>query len=89
MRKILAAVAILGLASGTFAFAQDAGKAEEAFKKLDKNGDSKLTLEEFKEGAKDATKAEGRFKRIDKDGDGNVTLEEFKAGFGKKKDKKD
>lgn len=87
MRKFLAVAAVFGLLSGV-AFAQDAGKAEARFKQLDKNGDGKLTLEEFKEGSKDAGKAEGRFKRMDKDNDGNVTLEEYKAAAGKKKDDK-
>jgi hypothetical protein len=57
--------------------------AEEAFKKLDTNGDGTISLEEFKAGPraqKEPDKADEAFKRIDKDGDGKVTLEEFKAG---------
>ena len=64
------------------------GGVEARFKMLDKNGDGKLSLEEYKGKAKGdkATKAEGQFKKLDKDGDGSLTLEEFKgAGGGKKK----
>jgi hypothetical protein len=55
---------------------------EQAFKKLDANNDSSLSLEEFKAGPigkKDPAKAEQVFKRKDKDADGKMTLEEFKA----------
>jgi Ca2+-binding EF-hand superfamily protein len=55
----------------------------EAFKKLDANNDSKVSLEEFKAKAKDAAKAEEAFGKKDKDGDKNLTLEEFSAA-GKK-----
>jgi Ca2+-binding EF-hand superfamily protein len=54
---------------------------EEVFKKLDKDGDGKLTLAEFvgkKEGDK-LTAAEAQFKAKDKDSDGFLTLDEFKA----------
>lgn len=69
---------------------------EEAFKKLDKDNDSALTLEEFKASprfSKDASKAEEIFKAKDKDGNGKLSLEEFKAHGpkpeGKKEEKKD
>ncbi len=60
---------------------------EVAFKKMDKDSDGKLTLEEFKGKKKDdaLAKAETRFKKLDKDSDGKVTMEEFKAGQGKPK----
>ena len=60
---------------------------EAAFKKRDKDGDGKLSLEEFKgklKGEK-ATKAETAFKKKDKNNDGYLTFEEFKP----KKKKKD
>ena len=55
---------------------------EEAFARMDANGDKKLSVEEFvgKREAEKATKAKDQFKRLDKDNDGFVTLEEFKAG---------
>lgn len=56
---------------------------EEAFKKMDANSDSSVSLEEFKaspRGQRDAAKAEEAFKKMDKDSDGKVTLEEFKTG---------
>jgi hypothetical protein len=59
----------------------------EVFKKLDANGDGKVSLEEFKAGPagkKDPVKAEENFKRRDKDNDGFLTLEEFSAAGGKK-----
>ena len=57
-----------------------------AFAKMDKNGDKKLSEEEYVGKKKDdaATKAKARFAKLDKDSDGSLTLEEFKAG-GKKK----
>lgn len=56
------------------------------FKRLDKNGDGKLSLEEFKGNrtGEKAEKAETQFKRMDKNNDGFLTLEEFK-NRGKKK----
>ena len=53
--------------------------------RLDKDGDGKLSKDEFPE------KMQQRFERLDKDGDGFVTAEEMKAGRGGKgkKRKKD
>lgn len=59
---------------------------EAAFKKLDSNGDGKLSKEEFMAKQKDPAKGEAAFKAKDKDGDGCLSLDEFKArGAGKKK----
>ncbi|HSI14479.1 MAG TPA: EF-hand domain-containing protein [Chthoniobacter sp.] len=61
----------------------------EVFKKLDTNGDGKISLDEFKagpQGKKDPAKAEEIFKKKDKDGDGFLSLEEFSA-HGEKKAK--
>jgi hypothetical protein len=61
----------------------------EVFKKLDTNGDGKISLEEFlagPQGKKDPAKATETFKKKDKDGDGFLTLEEFSAHGGKKGD---
>ena len=85
---LLAGVVTFG-SLGMTVVAQDEKKPtpEERFKKLDKDSDGMLTLEEYKgkaEGEK-ATKAEERFKKMDKDSDGKLTLDEYKAGPGKKK----
>lgn len=55
-----------------------------AFKKLDKNSDGKLTLEEFK-GKREEAEAKKGFDRMDANKDGGVSLEEFKAAREKKK----
>lgn len=88
MKKLLALALVAGMFSPGILSAQDKKKPdpEAQFKKMDKNSDSKLSLDEFKgkrTGDK-ATKAEETFKRKDKDSDGFLSLEEFKAG-GKKK----
>jgi len=63
------------------------GNPEEAFKKIDTNSDSGITLEEFKaspRGQKDPAKAEQMFGRRDTNKDGKLDLEEFKARPAKK-----
>lgn len=55
---------------------------EAVFKKLDKDSNASLSLDEFKaspRAQKDPAKAEEMFKKMDKDSDGKVTLEEFKT----------
>ena len=53
---------------------------EEVFKKLDKNGDGKVSLEEFKAfpGIKNKDAAAKAFKAADTDGDGSLSLDEFR-----------
>jgi Ca2+-binding EF-hand superfamily protein len=53
-----------------------------AFKKMDKDANNEVSLEEFKatpRWQKEPEKAEGAFKKKDKDADGKLTLEEFSA----------
>src|SRR5690349_11060119 len=102
-------VAVLALAFSTPAMAQDEKKErrqrdtpEQAFKKIDADGDGKVTKEELTKWVKSnermAKRAEedpefvnNMFKRMDADNDGKVTLEEYKKfaesqGRRKKKD---
>jgi len=109
MKKLLSIMLVTVFAVGCvgIASAQEKGKKgdkkkptiEERFKKMDKDGNGKLTREEFVGKKKDEAKekAEKRFDRADKDKDGSLTLEELKAarqkkggkkGGGKKDDKK-
>jgi EF-hand domain pair len=59
---------------------------EEAFKKLDKDGDGSISKEEFTAHGKDKAKAEAAFAKKDTNGDGKLSKEEFMA-HGKKKNK--
>lgn len=92
MKKFAVVAAIVALIS-PLAMAKEKGEGkpkptpEERFKKLDANGDGKLTLEEYT-GKQDAEKAKEHFKALDKDGDGSLTLEEFSAKPEGKKKKK-
>ena len=97
---VTVAIVALGVAVGS-SFAAEKPKGEkpkvspeEMFKKLDKNNDGFISLDEFVGKPKDeAMKAakEKQFKAKDKDGDGKLSKEEFlapppaKKGGGKKK----
>lgn len=83
----LAGVALVVSAAPVFAAKGDKPTPEEHFKKLDKNADGKLSLDEFK-GKKTGEKAEAAeemFKAKDKDSDGFLTLDEFSAKTKKNK----
>ncbi len=77
------------------ATAKPAGKdkekrpAKREFSKADADGDGKVSLAEFIDGAKDEDKATGRFKKKDKDSDGFLSEEEYAKGKKGKKDKRD
>ncbi|MBM3889485.1 MAG: EF-hand domain-containing protein [Verrucomicrobia bacterium] len=60
---------------------------EAQFKKLDANGDGKVSKEEFMAKQKDAAKGEAVFKARDKDCDGSLSKEEFTAAPKKAKKK--
>ena len=61
----------------------DAAKAKKLFAKLDKNGDGKLSLDEFKAAYPKIANPEATFKSIDTNHDGFLSLSEFTAGMPK------
>ncbi len=65
------------------AIAQEKKSLEEEFKVFDKNGDGKVSKEEFLATTKDERKGKRgmNFDRADKDQDGFLTLPEWKAAF--------
>jgi Ca2+-binding EF-hand superfamily protein len=85
MKKFLALVMVAGICMPAVAQEKKAKTPEEQFAAMDKNGDKKLSKEEYvgaAEGEK-KTKKEDRFKALDKNNDGSIDLEEFKAGAKK------
>ena len=98
MKRLLTWVCMLGFLASLIGQAAAEDKKPEkkkadpeaVFKKMDKDSDGKLTLEEFKAGKKGKAleNAEKQHARLDKNKDGAVTLEEFKAR-GQAKKKKD
>jgi Ca2+-binding EF-hand superfamily protein len=101
MKQLLCALVVVAMGLGMVGMARAADEKpkkqadpEAAFKKLDKNADGKVCLDEFKGKKKDEAlaNAEKVFKAKDKDADGFLTLEEFKAPIkkeGAKKQKKE
>lgn len=83
--SLVAALCLVGLSVPAFA-ADD--KAEKAFKKMDKDGNGSISVEEYvgKKTGEKADKAKTRFGKLDKDQNGSLSLEEFKSGMKKKKD---
>ncbi len=59
------------------ATAKPAADRGRAFQRWDKDGDGKLTLEEYRNGLNRKDDAPQRFKKFDTDGDGILTREEF------------
>jgi Ca2+-binding EF-hand superfamily protein len=55
------------------------------FHKLDKDGDGRLSLDEFKAVGKDPAKREKRFRKLDTNNDGFVSADEFAAGMAARK----
>jgi len=70
---------------------KELGSAGDAMKKWDKDGDGKMTKEEFMAGAKEMGMppdvAEDMFKAQDKDGDGVMNADDFSRAFGLGPDK--
>ena len=84
MSCLIASALVLSSVS-SLAFAKPGKPAkspEERFAKLDKDGDSKLSLEEFigKKADEAKDKATKRFAKLDSNSDKSLSLDEFKAG---------
>lgn len=91
MKKFLALALAAGVCAPFVLSAQDKKNQdpETAFKRMDKNSDNKLSLEEYMGNTQEAdkkTKKENRFKNLDSNKDNFLSLDEFKAGAKKKKD---
>jgi hypothetical protein len=99
MKKIITLLSVLAMAATVSAADGDAKKKGEgkakgkgdpaaAFKKMDKDGDGKVTKEEYMatpQAKKDAAKAGESFTKRDKNSDGSLSMEEFApAKKGKK-----
>ena len=70
--KFTAASLAIIVSFATLAIAQPSGGLADRFKQLDRNGDGKVSAEEF---------PGPLFKQMDKDGDGFVTMEEARAHY--------
>lgn len=79
MKRLMMLALCFAFAAPVMAADKPKRDPEAAFKKLDKNGDGKVSKEEFTAKAKDAAKADKAFAKLDKNGDGFLTLEEFKG----------
>lgn len=88
-KKLVLLAAAAALLSVPLALtAASADRAGRAFAKADKNGDGKISKEEFAaagSGKTDKAKAEKAFARRDKDNDGFLSKEEFGAAAADKK----
>ena len=62
-------------------------KAEDVFKRLDSNGDGKVSLSEFKSRFKDPEKARSMFEKTDKNRAGSISLDELKSWMKKIEDR--
>jgi hypothetical protein len=84
---VLSLVLVPAFAGGSYGGSQEKGTTGKKemhghwFQKMDKDGDGKISQEEFQE----ATKK--KFKRMDSDNDGSITKEEWQAAAKKWKEK--
>ena len=101
MTQLLCALSVAGLlASAPHAAAKPKSKGDRVemlFKKLDADGDGKLSKEEFAKITELHKKADGKakgkhvhklFEKLDADGDGKISLDEFKKMKELRKNKK-
>lgn len=88
MKKILAMLIATSLCMPLVVGAGDKSKSpEERFKGRDKDGNGKLTKEEFLASVAEQKKEKAgeRFAAMDKDESGDLSLEEYKDGMMKKR----
>jgi Ca2+-binding EF-hand superfamily protein len=99
MRSLLTAMLGLTVGLGVLSLShaqdqkndKDAPDVEAQFKKIDKNGDQKLSMEEFVDGRpSDQTEqqATASFAKADKNKDNSLTLAEYKTTIAKNPEKK-
>lgn len=102
VRKVIVAIVVMSLGFAASAGAAEgkgkkgddkksAARVEKAFKKIDSNGDGKVSLDEFKTARKSAKpeRLEAAFKRFDTDNSGELSFEEFRDGLAKAREKDD
>lgn len=99
MKRLMTWVCLVGFTAGLVCEAAAEDKKPEKkkrdpeaiFKKMDKDSDGNLTLDEFKAGKKGKAleNAPKLFARLDKDKNEKVSLDEFKSRGKKPKKKKD
>ena len=88
MKTLTSLLSVLALSASVSIAADDAKPEkprptpEEMFKRLDKDKDGKLSIDEYR-GKKEASEVEAKFKALDKDSDGKLSSEEFVAGAAK------
>jgi len=88
MKKVLAMLIAISLYMPLVVGAGEKSKSpEDRFKARDKDGNGKLTKEEFLATVAEAKqeKAGARFAAMDKDESGDLSLEEYKEGMMKKR----
>jgi Ca2+-binding EF-hand superfamily protein len=106
MFRLIAVLSVAGLFAASPAFADEKPQVDKAkgkhdpeamFKRLDTNGDGKISKEEFAKFAeimREKIKGKGKgadaiFSRLDTNGDGYLSLEEFKKISEMRQKKKD
>ena len=85
MKRMLMSLLIAAATAITFAPVTQAREDEPAtlFKRLDADGDGKISLKEYQDAAKNRTAAEERFVAVDDNKDGQLSMDEWTVYIGK------